>query len=654
MKSENKFDIAKVAREYAYSKFPLASKKENEKLIADWINKIEIARKIVEDFRLRVVDPKELKILDAGSGNGGTSIAFTEAGAVVSGVEVSEELVDIARRFADANNARPEFILYGGKKMPFGDNSFDAALSTSVLEHVDNPVNYLSEILRVLKPGGYLYLSFPNRLWPRETHTLLWFIHWLPYKMAASVVKILKHCPYEDNNLHFYSYWDLKKTLRESGLWEIKEEKGRSQNIVKNFIKLFLSFFGISYKYFLPHIQLILIKMPARNASHGDAGGENKKIKIAFMSDKMDVRPEKSTVFRELVEHLSNYSEFEIYLLHYKSMPDSPVYKMVNEIILPKISLPFGSHFFSFIWFCLTTKQNFDIFLLFVPRPYPFFWLMPAKKKVIMAHGGGSVTAPVIFTVPNLVFNFVMKFFNKYMDAVIGVSEYGSREIIYAYRVPPEKVYTIYNALDPVYHPFSKEEVLNTLDKYKITADKFFLYLGGLQIHKNIKRLIESYILLRQENLEIKEKLIIAGIYSDKRVKEICDETNLKKSKYYSDVIFSGQPELKDKSAFYSGATALVFPSLNEGFGLPVIEAMACGTPVITSNVTSMPEVAGGAAILINPYNIEDMANAMKIVATDKEKREELIKKGIERVKFFTWEKCIADYIALFKKVLYN
>ncbi|MBI4692177.1 MAG: class I SAM-dependent methyltransferase [Candidatus Terrybacteria bacterium] len=254
------FDIKKVAREYAYSKFPLATKKENEKLIEDWIRKLDVARKIVSDFKLRITDPRGMKILDAGSGNGGTAIAFAEAGANVFGIEVSKELIDISKRFAAVNNAKPEFILYDGKKIPFGDNVFDAALSISVLEHVSDPVNYLSEILRVLKPGGYLYLAFPNRLWPRETHTLLWFVHWLPYKLAEKIVLMFKRNPLSENNLHFYNYWGLKKILKKSGGWDIMFEKGRSRNIVKKIIKAILGFFHISYRVFFPHIMLILRK----------------------------------------------------------------------------------------------------------------------------------------------------------------------------------------------------------------------------------------------------------------------------------------------------------------------------------------------------------------------------------------------------------
>lgn len=374
------------------------------------------------------------------------------------------------------------------------------------------------------------------------------------------------------------------------------------------------------------------------------------KIKIAFMTDKIDLRPEKTPFFRTLIEKLSNYPDFEIYMVHYKPMLDEPLYKKVNEIIIPKVSLPWGSHFFSFILFCLTTKERFDIFMWFVPRLYPFFWLVPSKKLVVKAHDGYVG----VWTKANMVFWFVLTYFNRYLDAVIGVSEYAKKEIAQTYHVNSEKVFTIYNSLDPIYRPFPEKDIPEVLAKYKIIANKYFLYVGGLQIHKNVKRLIESYILLRQENPEIKEKLIIAGICSNQQIEKICDETNLKNTEYYKDIIFSGFVKLEDIPVFHSGATALVFPSLSEGFGMPVAEAMACGNPVITSNISALPEASGGAAILVNPYDVKDIKEAMRELATDNKKREELIKKGFDRIKLFTWDNCVDDHIALFKKILYH
>lgn len=269
MENKNKFDITKIAREYAYSKFPLASKKENEKLINDWINKIEITRNIVADFKLRVADPRGMKILDAGSGNGGTCISFAEAGAEVFGIEVKNDLVEIARSFAESRKTKTEFILYDKKTIPFPDNTFDAALSISVLEHVTDPVNYLGEILRVLKPNGQLYLAFPNRLWPRETHTLLFGITYLPYKIAEKVARLFKRNPLSENNLHFYTYWNFKKILKYSQknnvAWKIIEEGGKSGNLLKTFIKKVLNLFGLSYRVFLPHIMLVLKKQTINN-----------------------------------------------------------------------------------------------------------------------------------------------------------------------------------------------------------------------------------------------------------------------------------------------------------------------------------------------------------------------------------------------------
>lgn len=260
----NNFSIEKEARSYVEKRFPNASEKEKDKIIKDWANKISKSEGVVSDFKARVIDPRGLKILDLGSGNGGLAIAFSKAGAEVSGVDIEKELVDVSRRQADFHDEKINFHLYDGATLPFGNGYFDAIVSVSVLEHVTDPVNFFKEAWRVLKPGGFFYLAFPNRLWPKETHTGLWGITYLPAGLAIFAVKLFGRNPLEDNNLHFYTFWKLKKFLKLSGVegksWMIIEESGAGKGLVKNLIKKTLSFFGISYKAFLPHIMAILKK----------------------------------------------------------------------------------------------------------------------------------------------------------------------------------------------------------------------------------------------------------------------------------------------------------------------------------------------------------------------------------------------------------
>lgn len=329
-------------------------------------------------------------------------------------------------------------------------------------------------------------------------------------------------------------------------------------------------------------------------------------------------------------------------------MPDDLLYGRVHEILIPLMPLPWAAHFFSFIWFCLTTKEKFDIVHWLVNRPYPFFWWMSTKRTVVTVHGGTGERAPHIFTIPSFFFNFFIRHFNHHLDAAITVSEYGNKEAIYDYHILPEKVFTIYNGIDPIYRPLPGNIVRQTLKKYNINFEKYFLYLGGLQTHKNVKRLVGAYILLRDTH-PIKEKLIIVGktSYGAREVHE-----TVLNSKYSDDILFINYVPLEDSPAFYCGAIALVFPSLNEGFGLPVAEAMGCGTPVITSNLTSLPEVAGGAAILVDPYKVEEIMNAMKKIIENGNLRKELIAKGVARVKNFTWEGHVAETIFLYKKIL--
>ena len=190
----------------------------------------------------------------------------------------------------------------------------------------------------------------------------------------------------------------------------------------------------------------------------------NKKIKIAIISEPMDRRPERSFFAKRLVESLLENPELEVSLIHYKKMSDEPLYTKANEIIIPMLRLPWGSHFFSFIWFCFKTKEKFDVVHWLLPRVYPFFWLFPAKKVVVTAHDGYVG----IWTLPNVIFWFVLSFLNKYLNAVIGVSEDARKEIISTYCIPEEKTYVVYNGVDVIYRHIPIDIVSHTLNKYNV------------------------------------------------------------------------------------------------------------------------------------------------------------------------------------------
>src|SRR3989338_6341238 len=170
-----------------------------------------------------------------------------------------------------------------------------------------------------------------------------------------------------------------------------------------------------------------------------------------------------------------------------------------------------------------------------------------------------------------------------------------------------------------------------------------------MQPHKNVKGLVDAYILLR-ETIPVEEKLVIVGKTSFGE--EVLEK--IKQTKYSKDIICAGFVQVDDLPAFYSKATSLVFVSLNEGCGIPLIEAMACGTSVITSNISAMPEIVGEAALLVDPYSTEDIMLAMKRIIEDRPLREQLVNKGLERAKVFTWEGYTQQTTEVYKKIINN
>jgi glycosyltransferase involved in cell wall biosynthesis len=175
--------------------------------------------------------------------------------------------------------------------------------------------------------------------------------------------------------------------------------------------------------------------------------------------------------------------------------------------------------------------------------------------------------------------------------------------------------------------------------KYNLPG-KFILYFGTIEPRKNLVGLIKAYETLRDEYKVNDYKLVIAGSrgWLDKEIYAVA-----KKSPYTRDIIFTGFVESSDKIYLYNLASLFVYPSFFEGFGFPPLEAMSSGVPVVCSNTSSFPEVAGEAALMIDPYNFSEIAWAMKEVLGDKNLRENLIQKGLAHAKKFSWDKCARE-----------
>ncbi len=241
-----------------------------------------------------------------------------------------------------------------------------------------------------------------------------------------------------------------------------------------------------------------------------------------------------------------------------------------------------------------------------------------------------------------------IEYFEKYFfknvvrsDIIITGSEFSKQEILEQLNFPPEKVKVIYHGID---HEIFR--VSNDLNLNFELPSKFIFSVGSIEPRKNLLGLLEAYNLL-DDSLKKEYKLVLAGFkgWENKEIMTLIERNkeNIHYLGYISDF---------ELIKVYNLATCFIFTSFYEGFGLPVLESMACGTPVICSNTTSMPEVGGDAVIYCNPYDVEDIKNQIKLVLFDKNLQQEMVKKGLERAKLFSWEKSAKEHIKVFKEVL--
>ena len=227
----------------------------------------------------------------------------------------------------------------------------------------------------------------------------------------------------------------------------------------------------------------------------------------------------------------------------------------------------------------------------------------------------------------------------KRSHRVLTVSETSKRDILHFFDIPPEKVVVVYNAIDERFWIApSEEDMARVRERYQLEHG-FILYVGNIKPHKNLVRLIEAFDELRRTDVDDDLKLLIIG---DEISKLPALRRAVHQHKLHKHVRFLGYQSDATLAILYRLASVFVFPSLYEGFGLPPLEAMASGTPVVTSNVSSLPEVTGDAAVLVDPYDVEAIADGMRRVLVDPFLAADMRRRGFERAREFSWERSVA------------
>ena len=343
-----------------------------------------------------------------------------------------------------------------------------------------------------------------------------------------------------------------------------------------------------------------------------------------------------------LLTFFKNQNDIQ-FVLYFDTEKDIPEIAQYFDIKILKANKLIWKH----VNFPLEQKRNqYD--LLFVPSySAPVF---PGCKSVVTIHDLVPVKFPEWSTKSqSLRFSWIVKHSARLAESIITVSEASKNDIVQLTGVDPAKVNVTYLGVDPLFRPLAKHEKENFTDEKSI-SDQYILYVGSIHPRRNLLRLIEAFKICK-EKYDIPHRLKLTGMIfgKDADLVKLIEENGLEDT-----IDFLGFVSDEELLGFYNCADVFIYPSLYEGFGLPVIEAMACGTPVITSNVSSLPEISMGAALLVDPLSIDDITNAIFRIVSDKQAAQQFTNKGFDVCKKYRWEETANQTLNLFKLLKKN
>jgi glycosyltransferase involved in cell wall biosynthesis len=348
-----------------------------------------------------------------------------------------------------------------------------------------------------------------------------------------------------------------------------------------------------------------------------------------------------------LIKNLIKLDKHNAYYFFYNSFKKAELPTFLKGLNIKSSCYP--NKFFNYIAQKIFKRPQLDRVVggtdIFYLPHFNFASFSRNSKKIITVHDLSFLHYPEFFSFRK---NFWHRALNlkknlKSFDIIVAVSEHTKRDLIDLLNIPAEKIRVVYPGVsDKLMSEIEDSSLDMVRKKYNLNSD-FILYLGTIEPRKNIIGLIEAYNLARQSGLEA--DLVLAGSWGwkTKSIKE-----KWQSSHYKNNIKFLSYVEEAEKPALYKLARLFVYPSFYEGFGFPPLEALYFSLPVISSNVSSLPEVLGDSALLINPNNSSEIAEAIKILWTDETYRQKLIAKGLERIRKFDWALSSEQYLKIF------
>ena len=327
----------------------------------------------------------------------------------------------------------------------------------------------------------------------------------------------------------------------------------------------------------------------------------------------------------QLIRHLAG--QVDLKLLH-NSYVSHPFFSQYETVCLKRVKFPTARTVYAMLM-----PPKIDSGILHAPTPVTPMWRKPKCKLIVTVHDLTPLQFPHYHNLRRRIyFRTILRQVIRIADEIISVSHSTKDDILSYFSLPADKISVIHQSseMQPRYEKLPA--------KYGIDED-YILYVGTVEPRKNLLRLMDAY-----NQLKTDVKLVIVGAYGWKN-KAVYEEKN-------PNIVFTGYVPEEDLPVFYTNAKFFIYPSMYEGFGIPILEAMNCHCPVITSNISSMPEVAGDAALLVDPYSVEEIKNAMAKLLQDDDLRRRMIAAGVERAKNFSWKKTAEKTIAVYHKAL--